>query len=83
MKPSGRGRGRRGRSHRFLSWSALCFRGRIKLRVDIPGDEVDTALLESGPTGLLDVGSSLGELVGRDLASPVGLDGLLHLTVGT
>ena len=52
-------------------------------QVDIPGDEVDAALLEAGPAGLLDVGSSLGELIGRELASPVGLDGLLDLTVGT
>lgn len=65
-----------------LSWSAFYFMG-IKIRFDIPGDQVNAALLQASPAGLPDVGSSLGELIGRDLASPVGLDGLLDLTVST
>jgi hypothetical protein len=48
-----------------------------------PGDEIDTLGLDRGPAGLLDLGSNLGELIGGDLAGPVGLDGLLNLTVGT
>lgn len=49
----------------------------------IPRDEVNTTLLEAGPAGLTNIGSRLNELIGRDLAGPVGLDGLLHLTVTT
>ena len=37
-------------------------------QVDIPGNEGYAALLEASPAGLLDVGSSLGELIGRELA---------------
>ena len=55
----------------------------LSISAGIPGDEVDTTLLERGPASLLDLGRGLGELVGRDLASPVGLNGLLHLTVST
>ena len=51
--------------------------------MDVPGDQVDTTLLEAGPASLLDIGSGLGELVGGKLASPVGLNSLFHLTVST
>lgn len=50
---------------------------------NVPGDQIDTTLLEAGPAGLLDIGSSLGELIGGELAAPVGLDSLFHLTVST
>ena len=49
----------------------------------LPGDEIDTTLLEAGPAGLLDLGRSLGELIGGDLSGPVRLNGLFHLTVRT
>jgi len=48
-----------------------------------PGDEVDALILDAGPRGLLDISSDLGKLIGGDFAGPVGLDGLLDLTVGT
>ena len=50
---------------------------------DSPGDEVDTALLQTGPGRLLDLGSNLGQLISRQLARPVGLYGLFDLTVCT
>lgn len=49
----------------------------------IPGDNVDTPLLEAGPAGLLDVGSNLRQLVSGQLARPVCLYGLFDLTVRT
>ena len=55
----------------------------IDYSLNSPGDEIHTLGLDGGPAGLLDLGSDLGELIGRNLASPVGLDGLLNLTVGT
>ena len=51
--------------------------------MQIPGDEVHTTLLEARPASLLDIGGSFSKLVGGELASPVGLDGLLDLTVRT
>lgn len=36
---------------------------------------------DTGPAGLLDISCDLGELVGRNLASPVGLYGLFDLTI--
>ena len=51
--------------------------------MDIPGNEVHTTLFEAGPASLLNIGGSLGKLIGGELASPVGLDGLLDLTVCT
>lgn len=49
----------------------------------IPGDEVHTTVFEAGPASLLDIGGSLGKLVCGELASPVGLDSFLNLTVCT
>ena len=47
----------------------------------LPRDEVDALALEGLPVALADVGSGVGELVGRELTRPVRLDRLLHLTV--
>ena len=47
----------------------------------LPGDHVDASLLKAGPVRLLDLGSNLGQLIGRELASPVSLNGLFDLTV--
>ena len=58
-------------------------RARRQKRVNVPRNDLDTALLEAGPASLLDVGGSLGELIGRELATPVSLDGLFDLTVST
>ena len=51
--------------------------------MNVPGDEVHTTVLEAGPASLLDIGSSLGKLVGGELAGPVGLNRFLNLAVGT
>lgn len=58
-------------------------RGQDRNAVNKPRDELDAARLETRPARLLDLGRSLGELVGRQLARPIGLHGLFHLTVGT
>lgn len=62
--------------------------GHLKMNIDgaiddEPGDEIDTLGLDRGPAGLLYIGGSLCEIISRDLASPVSLDGLLDFTVGT
>ena len=49
----------------------------------LPGHKVDALALERLPVALADVGSSVGELVGRELVGPVGLNSLLDLTVST
>ena len=48
-----------------------------------PRDEINTLRLQAGPASLFDGGSSLGKLIGRQLASPIGFDSLFHLTVST
>ena len=48
-----------------------------------PGNELDTALLQAVPVGLLDLKGDLGKVIGRDFASPVAFDSLLNLTVCT
>ena len=50
-------------------------------RCALPGDKVDALALESLPVTLANIGSGVGELVSRELARPVRLDRLLHLTV--
>jgi len=46
-------------------------------------DVVDTPLLERGPVGLFYGGGDLGEVFGRRLACPVGLDGFFNFTIST
>ena len=49
----------------------------------LPGDHVDASLLKAGPVRLLDLGSNLGQLIGRELAFLVSLNGLSYFTVRT
>jgi hypothetical protein len=49
----------------------------------LPGDEVDAPLLDAGPASFPDIGGGFSQLIGRDLASPVGLNGLFDFTVRT
>ena len=49
----------------------------------LPGDHVDAPLLEASPARLLDVRGNLGELIGRELAFLVSLNGLSYFTVRT
>ena len=75
--------------------SPLCYfsnRGKISIGCwsrcftidgDAPRDEVDFFRLEVGPVVFFDLRSRFCELVGGKLATPVGLNGLLDLTVGT
>ena len=39
--------------------------------------------LDTGPAGLLDIGSNFGKLIGRDLVSPVGLYSFLDFASAT
>jgi hypothetical protein len=48
----------------------------------MPGDEVDALRLQALKGLLPHIGSSLLELLDGELAGPVSLDSLLHLTVG-
>ena len=48
---------------------------------DEPWNQIDLGLLEAGPGSLLDVGSSFGQVIGRDLAGPVSFNCFFHLTV--
>ena len=48
-----------------------------------PWDVVNAVSFYTVPTSLLDVSCDLGELVGRNFASPIGLYGLFDLTVTT
>ena len=49
----------------------------------IPRDVVNTTGFKVSPVVFFDLRSSLGKLFCRDFSSPVGLDGLLDLTVCT
>ena len=48
-----------------------------------PGDNLNTTLLKAGPARLLYVGCDLSQLIGRELSTPVSLDGLFDFTIGT
>lgn len=48
-----------------------------------PWNQIDLGLLETGPSCLLDTGSSFSQVTGRNLASPVGFDSFFHLAVRT
>ena len=49
----------------------------------LSGDHVDAPLLEASPARLLDVRGNLGQLIGRELAFLVSLNGLSYFTVRT
>ena len=49
----------------------------------LPGDHVDAPLLEASPARLLDVRGNLGQLIGRELAFLVSLNGLSYFTART
>ena len=49
----------------------------------LPGDHVDAPLLEASPAHLLDVRGNLGQLISRELAFLVSLNGLSYFTVRT
>jgi hypothetical protein len=48
-----------------------------------PWNQIDLGSLKAGPGRLFDIGSDFGQVVGGDLASPVGFDCFFYLTVRT
>jgi len=50
---------------------------------DKPWNQINLGLLETRPGSLLNVGSGFCQVIGRDLASPVGFDCFFHLAVRT
>lgn len=56
---------------------------RLSMVNRLPGDRVNALGLDACPAGLLHFCGSFCEIIRSDLASPVGFDGLLDLTVGT
>jgi hypothetical protein len=48
-----------------------------------PWDVANASLLEGGPVGFFDGRCGLGQVFGRNLACPVGLDGFFDFAIGT
>jgi hypothetical protein len=58
--------------------------GSISIRVGVePWDVVYTFGFDTGPAGILNLSSSLGQIISRDLSSPIGFDSLFDFTIGS
>jgi hypothetical protein len=56
----------------------------ISIRVWIvPWDVVYTFGIDTGPAGTLNLSSSLGQIISRDLSSPISFDSLFDFTIGS
>jgi hypothetical protein len=60
------------------------YAGSISIKVWIePWDVVYAFGFDVIPAGTLDVSSSLGQIISRDLSSPIGFDSLFDFTIGS